>query len=199
MRRAVRPLVPLLAVGALLAGCSQQGSTINAQMREGDQKGYVAGDGSIESLTPDQRSTRISLEGTTLEDEPWTIEDQAGTVVVVNVWGSWCGPCIAETPDLEQVASDLTEAGEPVQFIGVNSRDSVPSAQAFQETYDVSYPSLQDDGGRTRAQLGSLAVATPTTLVVDGDGRLAARVSGQVDAATLRGLVDDVLDEEPAG
>jgi thiol-disulfide isomerase/thioredoxin len=199
VRRISRALLPLLAVGALLAGCSEEGSTINAQMREGDQKGYVAGDGSIESLTPEQRSTRVALEGTTLEDEQWTITDLSGSVVVVNVWGSWCGPCIAETPDLEEVAAGLREAGEPVQFIGVNSRDSVPSAQAFQEKYDVSYPSLQDDGGRTRAQLGSIAVATPTTLVVDGQGRLAARVSGQVDAATLRGLVDDVLAGETAG
>ncbi|WP_431473894.1 TlpA family protein disulfide reductase [Ornithinimicrobium sp. W1665] len=134
-----------------------------------------------------------------MEDEPWALADQSGTVVVINVWGSWCGPCIAETPDLEEVATGLRETGEPVQFIGVNSRDSVPSAQAFQEKYDVSYPSLQDDGGRTRAQLGSIAVATPTTLVVDGQGRLAARVSGQVDAATLRGLVDDVLAGETAG
>lgn len=198
MSRAARLLVPLLAA-VLLAGCSEEGGTINAQMREGDQKGYVAGDGSVESLTPDQRTTRITLGGTTLEDEPWTIEDHAGTVVVVNVWGSWCGPCIAETPDLEQVASEMEQAGEPVQFVGVNSRDSVPSAQAFQQTHDVSYPSLQDDGGRTRAQLGSLAVATPTTLVVDGEGRLAARVSGQVEAATLRGLIEDVLAGEPGG
>ncbi|MFB9731483.1 TlpA family protein disulfide reductase [Ornithinimicrobium kibberense] len=199
MRRFLRAVLPALVLAGLLAGCSDEGGTITAQMREGDQKGYVAGDGSIESLAPDQRSTEVALTGTTLEDEPWTIEDLAGTVVVVNVWGSWCGPCIAETPDLEEVATALREAGEPVQFIGVNSRDSVPSAQAFQERYDVSYPSLQDDGGRTRAQLGSIAVATPTTLVVDGQGRLAARVSGQVDAATLRGLVDDVLAEEPAG
>ncbi|WP_404371207.1 TlpA family protein disulfide reductase [Kytococcus sedentarius] len=116
--------------------------------------------------------------------------------MVINVWGSWCGPCIEEAPALEQVASDLREAGEPVRFIGVNSRDSVPSALAFQQAHGISYPSLQDDGGRTRAQLGGLAVATPSTIVLDGQGRVAARISGQVDASTLRGLVDDVLESE---
>lgn len=198
MRRAVRPLVPLLAVGALLAGCSQQGSTINAQMREGDQKGYVAGDGTVQALAPEERETVITLEGTTLEDEAWSSADHLGEVVVVNVWGSWCGPCIEETPDLEEVATELADAGAPVRFIGVNSRDSVPSALAFQERYSVSYPSLQDDGGRTRAQLQGLAVATPTTMVLDGQGRLAARVSGPVEASTLRGLIEDVLAGEPA-
>ena len=191
------PLLTLLAAAALaLAGCSDDGSSINAQMRQGDQKGYVAGDGTIEALTPGQRETVVTLEGTTLEGEPWSSADHRGQVVVINVWGSWCGPCIEEAPALEQVASDLRAAGEPVRFIGVNSRDSVPSALAFQQAHGISYPSLQDDGGRTRAQLGGLAVATPSTIVLDGQGRVAARISGQVDASTLRGLVDDVLESE---
>lgn len=195
MNRA-RVIALFVAASFTLAGCSGEESSINEQMRQGDQKGYVAGDGTVQALAPAQRETVITLEGTTLEEEPWSSADHRGEVVVINVWGSWCGPCIEEAPDLEQVASDLREAGEPVQFIGVNSRDSVSNALAFQEAYDVSYPSLQDDGGRTRAQLGGLAVATPSTILLDGQGRVAARVSGQVDASTLRGLVDDVLDGE---
>lgn len=191
-------LALLAAVAVVLAGCGGEGSTINDQMRQGDQKGYVAGDGTIQVLAPEERETVITLEGTTLEDEEWSSQDHLGEVVVVNVWGSWCGPCVEEAPDLEEVATEFAEAGEPVQFIGVNSRDSVPSALAFQQKYDVSYPSLQDDGGRTRAQLQGLAVATPTTMVLDGQGRLAARVSGPVEASTLRGLVEDVLKSESA-
>ncbi|GAB96632.1 redoxin [Ornithinimicrobium sp. CNJ-824] len=191
-------LALLAAVAVVLAGCGGEGSTINDQMRQGDQKGYVAGDGTIQVLAPEERETVITLEGTTLEDEAWSSQDHLGEVVVVNVWGSWCGPCVEEAPDLEEVATEFAEAGEPVQFIGVNSRDSVPSALAFQQKYDVSYPSLQDDGGRTRAQLQGLAVATPTTMVLDGQGRLAARVSGPVEASTLRGLVEDVLKSESA-
>ena len=73
------------------------------------------------------------------------------------MWGSWCGPCIEEAPALEQVASDLREAGEPVRFIGVNSRDSVPSALAFQQAV---VDCLVD---RTRRALGR--IAPPTALV----------------------------------
>ncbi|WP_237565805.1 TlpA family protein disulfide reductase [Ornithinimicrobium cerasi] len=193
----VRVLAAAALATLLLAGCSDGGTSINDQMRQGDQKGYVAGDGTIEALAPEQRDTTISLAGTTLEEDPWSSADHAGEVVVVNVWGSWCGPCVAEAPDLEQVATDLQEAGEPVQFVGVNVRDTVANALAFQKVHEVPYPSLQDDGGRTLSQLQGLATARPTTMVLDGQGRLAARVNGQVDASTLRGLVDDVLADEP--
>ncbi|ANS78817.1 Thiol:disulfide oxidoreductase related to ResA [Serinicoccus hydrothermalis] len=184
-------LAAVLVLG--LGACSDEGTSITEQMRQGDQKGYVAGDGTLEQLAPEERSDPVTLAGTTLEDEEWSLEQQRGEVVVVNVWGSWCGPCVAEVPELVEVETAFREAGEPVQFIGVNSRDTVPNALAFEEKYDIPYPSLQDDGGRTRAQLGSMAVATPTTLVLDGEGRLAARVSGEVDASTLTGMVEDVL------
>lgn len=189
-----RRLLPAAAALSLLLGaCSDDGTSIESQMREGDDLGYVAGDGRIEQLVPEQRSTTIELTGTTLEDEPWSSTEQTGQVVVVNVWGSWCGPCDAEAPDLVEVSQDYAEAGDPVQFVGVNHRDSIPNAQAFERKHGVPYPSLQDDGGRTLAQLQGLATARPTTMVLDGQGRLAARVNGQVDASTLRGLVDDVL------
>lgn len=194
MSRTDRLAALVAASTLLLAGCGESGPSISEQMRQGDQKGYIAGDGTIESLPPEQRGTVLTLEGTTLEGDPWSAADHLAQVVVINVWGSWCAPCIEETPDLVQVASDLERAGEPVQFVGVNSRDSVPSALAFQENYGIPYPSLQDDGGRTRAQLGGLAVATPSTILLDEQGRVAARVSGAVDAITLRGLIDDVLD-----
>lgn len=192
------PGVAAVLAALLLSGCSGDGTSINEQMRQGDQKGYVAGDGRIEQLPTQDRSTVIELSGTTLEDQPWDSRDHRGEVVVVNVWGSWCGPCDAEAPDLVAVSESFTEAGAPVTFIGVNVRDSVPSALAFERRHGVPYPSLLDDGGRTLAQLQGLATARPTTMLLDGEGRLAARVNGQVDRSTLRGLVEDVLADEPA-
>lgn len=196
--RRARTIPAALALTFLLAACSDDGTSINDQMRQGDQKGYVGGDGSVEQLPPQDRDTTIDLQGSTLEDEPWSSQDHLGEVVVVNVWGSWCAPCHAEAPDLVEVSQAYAEAGDPVQFVGVNTRDSVPNAQSFERRYDVPYESLLDDGGRTLAQLEGLATARPTTLVLDGEGRVAARVTGQVDASTLRGLIDDVLADEPA-
>lgn len=198
-RRILSVLAAAAALTVALTGCDDGASSINEQMRKGDQKGYVAGDGRIEQLAADQREVTIDLSGTTLEDEPWASKDHRGEVVVINVWGSWCGPCVAEVPDLEKVATDLDEEGLPVQFIGVNVRDAVPNALAFQKLHKVPYPSLVDDGGRTLSKLQGLAVSRPTTMILDGQGRLAAKVNGQVDASTLRGLVDDVLADEPGG
>lgn len=191
-----RLLVPVVAALALVvSGCNDDEATsINEQMRQGDELGYVEGNGAIQQVAADQRAEPMAISGQTLDGQEWDVEDHRGEVVVVNVWGSWCPPCDAEMPDLVEVETGFREAGDPVTFIGINDRDSLQNARAFEAKHDVPYPSLQADGGRARAQLGSTAVSTPTTLVLDQEGRVAARASGQVDAGTLRGLVEDVLD-----
>jgi thiol-disulfide isomerase/thioredoxin len=178
-----------------LSSCGTDPSSIAAQARSGDGKGYVSGDGSIERVAMDERSGSLSLAGTTLDDVPWKVADARGKVLVLNVWGQWCGPCVAEMPHLQQVWSALSKAGKPVQFMGVNYRDGVETAAAFLRANKITYPSLQDDGGATLLALRGKANTTPTTLVLDRRGRLAARVSGPVTAATLSGLVNDVLGE----
>jgi thiol-disulfide isomerase/thioredoxin len=161
----------------------------------GDGKGFVSGDGTIERVALDERSTPLTLSGTTLQGAPWKVADARGKVLVLNVWGQWCGPCVAEMPHLQQVWSQLSAARKPVQFMGVNYRDGVETAQAFLRANKITYPSLQDNGGRTLLALRGMANATPTTLVLDRRGRIAARVSGPVTADTLSGLVNDVLGE----
>lgn len=187
-----------LAVGALcltVSACSAETNSIAAQARSGDGKGFVSGDGTIERVAVDNRSTPLTLSGTTLAGTPWTIADARDTVLVLNVWGQWCGPCVAEMPHLQQVWSQLSAAGKPVRFMGINYRDGVQTAQAFLRANKITYPSLADDGGRTLLALRGKANTTPTTLVLDRQGRIAARVSGPVTAATLSALVDDVLGE----
>lgn len=121
--------------------------------------------------------------------------DLIGTVSVINVWGSWCGPCRTEAPDLVRVAREL---GDQVTFLGINVRDNPASAQAFERAFDIPYPSVHPDdaGSAILAFNGALtAAAVPSTVVLDEQGRVAARVIGPVDASTLRGLVLDTLDE----
>lgn len=130
-----------------------------------------------------------------MQGSPWTVTEARDRVLVLNVWGQWCGPCVAEMPDLQRVWSQFSESGKPVQFMGINYRDGVETARAFLLAKKITYPSLQDDGGRTLLALRGMANTTPTTLVLDRRGRLAARVSGPVSATTLSGLVNDVLGE----
>jgi thiol-disulfide isomerase/thioredoxin len=191
-------LTAALAAVALASGvsaCSPDANSIAAQARSGDGKGFVSGDGTIERVALDQRPAPLTLSGTTLQGSPWKVADAADKVLVLNVWGSWCGPCVAEMPHLQQVWSQMSSAGKPVQFMGINYRDGAETAEAFLRVNKVTFPSLADDGGRTLLALRGKANTTPTTLVLDRRGRIAARVSGPVTVATLAGLVKDVLGE----
>ncbi len=143
-----------------------------------------------------QRGEPVSLSGTTLEGQPWSLADRAGSVVVVNVWGSWCPPCIEETPALEKAWQQVRSSGKQVDFIGLDKLESPETGLAFLKANSVTYPSLAYDGGVPILSLQGKASATPTTLVLDARGRIAARVSGPVTTSTLLGLIDDAVAEK---
>jgi len=197
-RTALRWGAAAVAAGlaTLTAACSSDPNSVADQARSGDRKGYVAGDGSIEQLPVAERSQPVKLEGTTLEGKPWSSADRAGTVLVVNVWGSWCPPCIEETPALQKAWETVQAKGKKVDFIGLDKLEGPETGLAFLKANKVTYPSLAYDGGVPILALQGKASATPTTLVLDGQGRIAARVSGPVNTSTLLGLIDDVLAEK---
>jgi thiol-disulfide isomerase/thioredoxin len=187
-----------LTLTGTLAACSADTSSIAEQAKAGDGKGYVAGDGSVQQLAVAERTTTVTLSGTTVEGAPWsTAADAQGKVVVVNVWGSWCGPCVDETPHLQQVWSSFSTAGKPVQFVGIDIKESPATASAFLRANGVTYPSLSDSasGGQPMLALQGRAPATPSTLVLDRQGRVAARILGATTASTLTGVLDDVVAE----
>lgn len=183
------------AVLTLAGACSSDPNSIEAQAKSGDRKGYISGDGTIEQIAPADRGNTVALTGTTLEGKPWSMKGTEGTVLVVNVWGSWCPPCIKETPELQQAWEQVQAEKLDVEFIGVDTQESPESGLAFQRANKVTYPSLGYDGGVPLLALQGKVAATPTTLVLDRQGRIAARVSGPLTTTTLRGLVDDVLTE----
>lgn len=158
--------------------------------------GFVGGDGTVTILPADQRQQAPVLAGSTLEGEELSTADHAGQIIVVNVWGSWCAPCRKEAPELVRANQEL---GSDVAFIGLNTReqgDTAP-ALAFQRTFGIGYPSIYDPDGKLLLGFGQLPPkAIPSTVVIDAEGRVAARVLGGVDAETLIGIVDDV--REPA-
>ncbi|MGC4939974.1 TlpA family protein disulfide reductase [Kribbella sp. DT2] len=143
------------------------------------------------------RSEAPDVRGQTLDGEQLALRDLRDQVAVVNVWGSWCQPCRKEAPDLAQVARETARRG--VRFVGIDTRDNPAAARAFVRAFKVPYPSLIDDGGQLILDFhGVIPVsAVPSTVIVDPAGKIAARVVGIVNYATLRGLVDDVLAETP--
>lgn len=193
MRSAALVLAGVLALS--VGACSDDPNSLASQAKAGDRKGYVSGDGSVERIAADERQEPVKLQGTTLDGKDWSVADAKGDVVVINVWGSWCGPCVAEAPDLQKAWTTLSEAGKPVQFMGIDFREAPERGAAFAKAKNITYPSLTDESGVLILALQGKAPTVPTTLVLDTTGRIAARVNGEVTASTLTGLVDDVLAE----
>jgi thiol-disulfide isomerase/thioredoxin len=104
-----------------------------------------------------------------------------GTPVVVNVWASWCGPCIAEAPGLAATSRALRGR---VQFLGIDVQDQRPAARAFITRYGWSYPSVFDPTGAIRSGLGF--VGQPVTVVYDAAGTRRLVWSGAVRTEVLR-------------
>jgi thiol-disulfide isomerase/thioredoxin len=192
-RWAVGVAAAVLLLGA--TGCTEDPNSIAAQAKAGDQKGYVSGDGAVETIPDAKRGAPVELTGELLDGTAWDIATTRGTVLVLNVWGSWCAPCVAEAPVLQQTWADLQADKAPVQFVGIDYREDPARGAAFAKKAGITYPSLSDQSGVTLLALQGKAPTTPTTLVLDPEGRIAARVNGPATAATLRGLVDDVVAE----
>ena len=145
------------------------------------------------------RAEPVDLSGTGLTGEAIDIAGWRGDVVVINVWGSWCAPCRQEAPVLAATSTDYADDG--VQFLGINVRDNPAAALAFEESYGITYPSIDDSDGKALLSLAEHlpGAGVPVTLVLDRDGRPAARVLGAVQESTLTALLDTVLAEPPAG
>ena len=145
---------------------------------------------------PAERVTSPALAGTTLDGKGLSLSAYLGKIVVINVWGSWCGPCRAETPDLARAARQFAQKG--VSFLGVDTRDNVAAAKAFTRRYDVPYPSLVDEDGQLLLGFRLIipTAVVPTTLVIDREGKVAARVIGPITFRTLKGILDDEIATE---
>jgi len=197
-RRTISLGIAALAAASalLLTGCTSD--PLAEQYREGSGKNYIAGDGTISEFDASQRGEVIEFSGETVEGDAFDSADTLGDVTVVNFWYAGCAPCRVEAPILEEVSQSFD--GEGVTFVGVNVRDQAGTAASFEETYGVTYPSILDvnDGTAQLAFAGPVpAAAVPTTIVLDREGRVAARVLGQLtDASILESIIDGLLAEQ---
>jgi len=172
----------VLAALLLLTGCSNGGASKA-------QESFIAGSGAVTKLKAGSRLDAPAISGMTLNGNTFTFTK--GKVAVINVWASWCSPCRAEEPTL----SALSRKYSDVQFIGILTRDNPVNAEAFARKRGTPYPTLIDDSILIGFRKSLPANAIPTTVVIDRQGRVAARISGGVTVASLSQLIEEVSAE----
>jgi thiol-disulfide isomerase/thioredoxin len=177
----------LLALGlVLLSGCAEASGGAG-------QAGFPQTERNLTRIAPQQRQVLPEISGPALGTEQLlTSRGYPGKVVVINVWGSWCAPCRSEAPELE-AASKQTK--DTAQFLGITSKDYDPAqAIAFTRAFSISYPSIFDPTGKVLLNFAEVLPpsAIPSTMIIDSEGRLAARVLGPITETTLVDMIDDV-------
>ena len=197
-RTAVRraSALALAAAVIVLAGCTSS-DPLAQQYREGTGQGYISGDGAYTVIAEADRGEPVEFAGLIENGDAVSSDDYRGDVLVVNFWYAGCPPCRLEAADLETLSQRF--AADGVSFLGVNIYDQAPTALSFAEEFGVTYPSILDvnDGSVRLAFAGQVAPnAVPTTLVLDQQGRVAARISGLLtEPSVLRSMITDVLAE----
>ena len=190
----------LAALTVPLAGCSGRDA-----VAQGGTFEFVSPGGKTDIFydPPASRGRPGPLSGPDLMDPARTVslDDFNGNVVVVNVWGQWCGPCRAEVAQLQRVY-DATRGVSSVSFLGIDVRDnSRQAAQDFVNDHHVTFPSIYDPAMRTLIAFGGKYPTTviPSTLVLDRQHRVAAVFLRELLAEDLQPVVQRVAQEGAAG
>lgn len=194
-----RPFAVMMVLASLATvSCTSTSDALAEQYRDGSGANYISGDGAITVLAPESRSDSVQFEGDLDTGEFFSSSVYAGSVIVVNFWYAGCPPCRVEAADLESLHQQFLSDG--VAFVGVNIFDQAPTALTFANEFGVSYGSIMDvETGSVRlAFAGQVAPnAVPTTLVLDKQGRVSARISGVItDVDLLANIIEGVLEEE---
>jgi thiol-disulfide isomerase/thioredoxin len=122
---------------------------------------------------------------TAADGSPTTLAKLKGTPLVVNMWATWCHPCVTEMPAFDTVASSI---GSGVRILGVNVADDAAAASAFAAKLGVHYPQYTDPDGNlsTAFDVSNL----PATAFIGADGTVLEVHSGAYTADTLKAAIE---------
>jgi thiol-disulfide isomerase/thioredoxin len=193
----VKRLVAMASAAMVaLAGCS----TGHDAVAQGGTFEFVAPGGKTDIFydPPERRGRPGPLAGPELMDpaKRVSLDDFAGKVVVINVWGQWCGPCRTEITQLQKVYDKTRRIG--VEFLGIDVRDNNRSApQDFIVDRKVTFPSIYDPPMRTMIAFGGKYPTTviPSTVVLDRQHRVAAVFLRELLAEDLQPVVERLAAE----
>ncbi|MZF90090.1 TlpA disulfide reductase family protein [Streptomyces sp. SID5643] len=193
VRRSAALAAGLAATALLVSACGSGGTSGG-----GGNTNFVTGTDGIATAAKGERTPAPDLSGKTIAGKTLDVADYKGKVVVLNVWGSWCNPCRAEAKYFAKVSKEYADKG--VQFVGINTRDtSTGAALAFEKDWGITYPSLYDPTGKLllRFEKGTLnPQAIPSTLVLDRNGKIAARSLSALSEERLLKMLKPVVAEK---
>jgi thiol-disulfide isomerase/thioredoxin len=148
----------------------------------------------IQVFAADQRQAAPAVKGELLDGSgTYDLSQHPGDVVVINFWASWCGPCVAEAPELE--ATYQAQKANGVTFVGINVKDEADHARRFAEL-STTYPSVFDPASKLALGFAVQPNAIPATIILDRQGRIAAVVRAAVVRAELEPVVAELASEK---
>ena len=177
-------LMSILLSALLLTSCA--GGGVSSQ----NENSFISGSGVATFVEKADRKIAPILSGETLTSGQMTLN--RNQVTVINVWASWCAPCRAEAPVLQEFSVNYPD----VQFAGILTRDNLSSAKAFYENFNLTYPTFIDDSLLLGFGGSLIPNAIPTSLILDREGKIAVRISGEVTVAGLKKMLDKVLSND---
>jgi thiol-disulfide isomerase/thioredoxin len=178
----MKKIAAFIVLAFALTACGGGGNSTS-------EESFVSGDGSTTFIKISDRKIAPAITGMTLSGENYTY--QKDKVAVVNVWASWCSPCRAEIPAFIELSKKYTD----VQFMGILTRDNLANAEVFARQLAVPYPNFIDDSLLLGFRNTLPANAIPTTVVIDKQGRVAARISGPATVGGLSNLIERLTSE----
>jgi len=185
-----RVAVVALVAAVAMAACGRDAATTGTQPDATTPAASTATGGP--DLGPDDEPTSGDADTATgprvpdIEVESFdgatvALSDGSGTPMVINFWASWCGPCVAEMPDLQAVSQ---VAGDQVRFVGVNTQDDPDDAARLVDETGVTYELVSDPDAVLFDAFGVRGM--PSTFYVAADGTIIDRHTGLLTREALR-------------
>jgi thiol-disulfide isomerase/thioredoxin len=179
----------LLAVGACSGGKDAVDQGAGGQFR------YHNVTARGQTIDVNARKTAGNVTGELLGGGTFNLAGERGKVVVLNFWGSWCGPCQIESPQFDALYRKVKSKG--VAFVGLDVKETTRSKpESFIKDNDITYPNVWDPNAKSAIQLGKVPmVGLPWTVIVDKQQRVAAVYSGPVLPADLQPVLTSLTAE----
>lgn len=187
MKKIIGYIVALLVIGTMVVLMLKMNTT---DKESADKQQDMDGE---DIIGLDQGNTPPDFELTTFDGEVVKLSELKGKKVILNFWASWCGPCKAEMPHMQNYYENDAE-DDQVEVIAVNmstqERGGMDGVQEFIDSYGLTFPIPLDKEGTAIADYEIVTI--PTTFMLGTDGKLAQKVIGPMDEKTIRALVDQL-------